>query len=117
MDELQALLAQFTALDAALYVMVFPSALLLRFARSYWHGFGNRATLGAAGVFSLLGTLAAAVDAPEPRAMLWLLVQFISLIVAVLVGEAGSRKIPWLPQDDQIADVRHLMPQPPKDGP
>lgn len=112
MEEIQAMLAQFTALDASLYVLVLPMSVLLRFCRSYWYGFGDRATLLAGFVLGAGGSILAAVDAGAPRPLLWIAAQAVSLVVAVLVGEIGARKLPWLPKDDHLALAKEMVAPP-----
>lgn len=112
MDEIQAMLAQFTALDGSLYVLVLPMSVLLRFCRSYWYGFGDRATLLAGFVLGVGGSALAAFDAETARPALWIAAQAVSLVVAVLAGELGARKIPWLPKDDHLALAKEMVAPP-----
>ena len=102
MDELW---KQLTALDASLYGLAVPVALLIRFMRAYWHGFGNRATLLLAMAFGAGGAPLAAAEAEPARSLFWIITQGVSLMVAVLIAELGARKIPGLPADDQLANT------------
>lgn len=106
MDDLNAIVSQFTALDASLYGFAVPVALLIRFCRAYWVGFGDRATLLGAAVMGGGGAWVAAVDAAEPRPVAWILAQAVSLVVAVLVVELASRKVPGLPADNHVPELK-----------
>jgi hypothetical protein len=112
MEETRTILEQFTGLDASLYAVAVVFAVLVRFMRSYWHGFGNRATLAAAGLFGPSGAfLALAGTNHGPRTWQFIVIQAFSLMVAVLIVEFSLRgaasKMPWLPKDDEAADALH----------
>lgn len=113
MEEAKALIAQFTGLDASLYGLAVGLAVLLRFFRSYWYGFGDRATLLAALLFGGLGSWLGLTGAELVRTPQFLVVQGLSLASAVLLFELALRKVPGLPKDDHLALAKKIVPPPP----
>ena len=102
MEEARQLIQQFTGLDASLYGIAVVIAVLIRFFRAYWYGYGNRATLLSAIVFGGFGS-AIGVSGDHVHDWRFIIIQALSLAAAVLIAEQVLRKVPGLPHDDQVA--------------
>lgn len=107
MEEIQAILKQFTALDAALYGSVPVLAVLLRFGRAYWRWFDDPHTLGAGVLLGLLGAVLGLTA--SHHAWQFIVGQALSLGVAVLLAERVLRGMAgklYLPRDNEYADKK-----------